>query len=522
MKNRCVWTFMLLTLLAGCASSGGRPPAPQPPPPPEIAPLGIVAIDERTGERIVGAQVDVQVTESEDDGRTNEEGYWVQNVPMHREFEVWVSAEGYHVWKFVVPALSGGLHKEALITPLGPAPGGHPSPIIGRLRLEGGCFRDDTGCLNPLYTHAGNLFSLYTRDQHRAREELDAIAAAGYHGFRTWSTLGGHYWRGREVGDYTTPDYLGWVRAFFQEAQGRGLRLVWSQGDIGFMRDRRGTMAAFAQIDNELGGVIDFIDCGNEAWQTGESDAGRLAECVGHYKAAGGRAIASLTDAPIYNHPGRERETFDYYSRPPADVYDIHSYRGGDCEDKSRHAFNYGYELTARLPFGISSEPPGPGDLVSVTSNKHELDDECLGLLATDSLLGRQAFVHFTGEGVIVQRGLASEAGFWSVPKIVAVLPRDLMTYRTITHSGSSKRGIRVLAVPNDDVRIDGRISDGGQFVFTLKASRPGSHRIAVEKSFEGQICHTGTATCDPVSQRAGETFDVSFTRGRILIGRIQ
>lgn len=507
---------LLVASLLGCASTGPRPPAPIEPPPAPVVTFAVSVTDAQTGAAISDARVDVQWTATEDDGRTNTDGYWSVLAPAYVPFIVQVHADGYQVGEAAIPSLDDNHQEEVRLTKR-PT---HPGPLIGRLRLEGGCYRDDTGCVLPLYAHAGNLFALFVRDAARALTELDAVAAAGYHGVRTWSTLGGSYWDGWHVGDAVTEDYPGAVQRFFAAVAARRLRLVWSQGDIGRMRDRRATMALFARLDAEAGGVIDWIDCGNEAWQTGEPDPRRLAACVGYYRAAGGRALLTLTDAPIYGRPDPPGVTFDAYSLPPADAFDVHSYRGGHCRDKRRHSWGYTYEDPPRLPFGISSEPPGNGALVSVTENKPELDDECLGLLAAGTMLGRQAFVWFSGEGVILDRGLQVESGFASVPQVVALLPRDVMTYRISHHSGDSWRGTRVL-VAQGDVRIDGRLGDDGRFAYTIDGPS-GSYRLRVERGFTGRLCHPGTAICEDVSRAPGERLDVSFTRGRLLVGQVE
>ena len=248
----------------------------------------------------------------------------------------------------------------------------------------------------------------------------DQVAKAGYHGVRVWSTLGceggpcageSAYWHGREVGPRMTPGYWEHVEQFFGDLNSRRLRLVWSHGDIRALQPRHESMARFAQLDNAVGGIIDWIDCGNEAYETGEPDPRRLAECVRAYQAAGGRALKTLTDAPVHRSAKRT-VSFDDYSLPPADAFDVHSYRGGHSWEKRYHAWNYTYQNPPRLAFGLSSEPPGSGERVSVVENKHELDDEAVALLGLASILGRQAHVWFSGEGVILDRGLAIEAGF--------------------------------------------------------------------------------------------------------------
>lgn len=404
------------------------------------------------------------------------------------------------------------------------------SRLIGRLRIEAGTtYRDDTGPVRPTYAHAGDLFSVWVRDRGRAITELDRIASAGYHGARVWLTLGcgpdtaagcpsGAFWRGREVGPDVTPAYWQALRDFRDAFSARGLRLVASQGDIGQLRDRRAYMEALRRVYDEAP-VLDWLDCGNEAWQTGEPDPAKLAQCVGYF--GGGAALRTLTDAPIYNSATPGHELLNQFSIPPADAFDIHSYRGGHSWDKRRHIWGYTYcgEGCPTLQVGIGSEGPGNGWRVSAIANRHELDDEAMALLALASHLGRQAFVWFSGQGVILEGGLHEEAGFWSVPAAVARLPRDVYTFRTSHHSGESFRAVRVLE-PQGEVRIDGRMAEDGRFAYTIDGPG-GTYALRVARGFDGQLCDPGTDVCEDVSAPTGSALRVSFTRGRLLVGRV-
>lgn len=508
---------VLTALLAACASGGG----PRPEPPPELAALAIVVSDQH-GAVVEGAALDTSVIPGAPDAVTNADGYASVVVPQHVTFVIQVTKDGYGVHYDDQVRLAGNRQEPITLPRDGPPP--HPAPLQGRLRIEGGCFRDDTGCVNPIYAHGGDLYSVYVRDTARTLRELDDVAAAGYHGLRVWSTLGceggpctefddrgrPNYWYRREVGPGVTPDYWSRIDSFFADIRSRGLRLVWSQGDVRALGDRRHAMGEFARREH---GVIDFIDCGNEAYSTGEPDPRKLAQCIGYYAEAGGRGLKSTTDVPLYTG-GRWTD----WVLPPSDVFDIHSFRRDHFWAKIRHAFNYGYENTPPLPFGISSEPPGNGWRVSVTDNKHELDDEAVALLALASLLGRQAHVWFSGQGVILEGGLNQEAGFYSTPRAVALLPRDVMTYGLIHHSGERWRNERVLETQGE-VRIDGRQAADGRIAYIIYGPS-GSYRLRVARSFDGLLCHPGTGQCDGVSKNAGETLDVSFTRGRLLVGR--
>ena len=63
------------------------------------------------------------------------------------------------------------------------------------------CYADATGPALPVLCHYGDGLSKYLRDPGhvRAQPRPDA-GATGYGGVRTWGSLGGSYWSGREVG----------------------------------------------------------------------------------------------------------------------------------------------------------------------------------------------------------------------------------------------------------------------------------------------------------------------------------
>lgn len=396
----------------------------------------------------------------------------------------------------------------------------------GQLRLTPGGYADDSGLVLPVYAHAGDLFWLWTVDRPRVELQLDRVAEAGYQGVRVWAVLGcgpdtppsgcphGAYWKGREIGPTITPGYWDHVAAFAEALRARGLRAVWSQGDIGQLKDRAAYMGRLAALD-QAAPFLDFVDCGNEAWQTGEPDPNRLAACVGHYRNAGGRALLTLTSPP-----GEGKEELDQYSIPPADVYDVHTYRDGHSWDKRRHIFSIPYEVKPAKRFGIGSEPPGNGELVSAIRNRDELDDEAVALLGVASAMARQAFVWFSGEGVKLNQGLYTQAGFWTTPKAVEQLPKDVMTFGTLHHGGDTWRNIRNLEA-NGETRIDCARADDGRFACTIDGPPADNLSLRVTKGFTGQLCEPG-GPCTDVSATAGSTFRVSYRRGRVLVGRSQ
>lgn len=401
-------------------------------------------------------------------------------------------------------------------------------PLMGRLRIDLGVFIDDTGPVLPLFAHAGDLFALWTRDRDRARQQLNVIALAGYHGLRVWTLLGGAYWEkmqgGRTVGPKYTANYWEEWREFVREVYTRQLRLVVSQGDLGSLGDRMNDRKAFAtklaEIAREVDGsghVYAFVDGGNEAWQTGEPDPTRLAQFVQAYKDAGGTALLTLTSPP-----GEEKHELDAFSIAPADCYDVHGYRGGRHWDKCRHIFSIPYEGQPSKRLGIQSEPNGAGDLVSVTENKHELNDEALAVFALQSLISRQAYVWFSGEGVSIKKGLETENGFWNTPTACGLLPKDVMKFAYLHHSGDSWKQLRIVDQGvGHETRVDGAQNTDGRCVYLFYGPE-GSHRFRASRNFSGMLYHPVTGEGTPFAQKAGDVFSISWNRGVLFVGKVE
>lgn len=511
-------------LAAGCASPRPRPPVVTPSAPP--VPIQITVHDD------AGALEGVAIACSGDVGGTSDGfGRFFAAVPAERQIDCTFTADGYA--PATVSWFAGwqagqdrGALQTVYLTRTAPT---NPHAAAGRLRLTGAGFRDDSGPVLPLYAHAGDNFSVYVRDAARAEAQLDDVAKAGYRGVRVWITLGcgeetaagcrtGAFWRGREVGPDVTPDYWGKLDAYAAAVRARGLRLVASHGDVMQLRDRQGYMRQLAQSEAEA--AIDFIDCANEGLGTSRLTAEDFARCIAAYKGAGGQGITSLTSV------GEDRDEINAYSIPPADVYDVHGFRDNRLWDKVRHIFSVAYEGRLSRAFGIQSEPPGNGAEVTAIQNREEIDDEGAPLLGAAAFITRQAYVYFSGEGVILKRGLATETGFWTTPRLLDWLPADLLSFPLVFHSGDNNafsRANRILAASGEgrvDCRSEGT-SPGARFVCPIYGP-PGSYRFPVVRAFIGKLCDFAAGVCEDLALRVGQSLDVNFRRGRVLVGAVQ
>jgi hypothetical protein len=350
---------------------------------------------------------------------------------------------------------------------LGGGGGGHPSSIAGRLRLHGNrMFVDDNGPVLPIFCHFGEAFSRYTRNRDAVRHQLDVIAQAGYHGIRFWTVLSGDYWRGREVGENFTPDYWGQMRDFLNDIKARRLRAVISQGGMGpvDVPDRFGFARRMSDILDQTGtaDVVALFEGANESWQTGESDPRRLAQFVGWVK---NRHPATITT--ISSPPGEGRDELNAWSIPPADLFDVHGYRGGRWWDKVRHIFSIPYEGQPDKRLGWQGEPAGPGAAVSVTENKHELDDDTLAAMCAMSLMSRQAWCYMSGPGVLFDSPIHDQPGFWTVPRMRDALPADVMNFDTLIHGGTRWANERIFAAEGE-TRCDHALSGDGRFAVVI------------------------------------------------------
>ena len=357
-----------------------------------------------------------------------------------------------------------------------PVPDPDPAPpvvtpgIQGTLRLAAGqaAYVDDTGPVLPVFCHLGDAFSRFTRNPSPVLYLLDDIAEAGYHGVRFWTYLTGPYWAGREVDAGRQPELLA---AFGQALLERGLQAVVSQGDL--WQADLGTLQRVKDAIRQAfpHEAIAFCDAGNEVPNNGGASP---TDCAAWISGLPGVLSLSTTQS-------EEQADLIRWSRSPAQIFDEHGYRGGHWWDKTRHMFNLAYEgAPDDRRLGIQSEPFGFGQRVSSTQNIHELTDDVMAFAAVVSLLARQAYVWFSGPGVISDESerLQDMPGFASVPRLAAQLPRDVMTYARLVHGGASQGGARVFGVTDEHgagtTRCDQAVDPAsGRFVAAIYGPNP-------------------------------------------------
>lgn len=400
--------------------------------------------------------------------------------------------------------------------PIGPQPGIEPG-IVGQLRLEpGGGFYDARGPVLPVFEHCGDCFSRYARgDVEGVRHILRLVKQAGYDGIRFWSTLGDDnpFWDGRGVGpdDPQTPDYWNKLRGFLTMVRDHGLTVHWAQGDLtpGVVRNRQDFAYNSCRVAREVGiEVVALFEGLNEARDTGEPNVDKVAQFVSWFKEGCPEPLTGLS--AFTGH--EDVELLNRWSRPPADLFIVHSYRGGRWFDKIRHVFTtqYGEPHSPKKRNGWNGEGPGNGVLVSAIDNKHEMNAETYQLLAAMALMAREGYVHFSGPGVISDcapgeiRGnnppcngekLEDMPGFWEVPRVKQMLPADIMRYDALFHGGRDSR--RWYAATDHDTRVDHAWYRDGRTCVNVYGPNPGSARELKR----------GTITHDTVFGNQGRVF---------------
>lgn len=457
-----------------------RPPKPEPIPESFYRPVAIITVP--------GATVRLDPV---GEAVTNQDGYycWPEVSSEVGETHLWVTADPavYEPYDSTVVLSTGqgatghdifvsatrpdgpqrtdiyleDLKKVPVVTPI-------VKGLQGAIRIQDGSFADDTGPVNPVLCHAGDLIAHWVNGRReQVRAILDDIAKAGYHGVRTWTVLGPHpYWSGYFCGPHVQADYFQQVAEFAAELKARGLYWLVSQGDMLRAYPETARRVEFMQnLANTLKdtGIVFGVDGANEALWNGEGDPERIKPVVDAYRRIHPVEVWSLTSAAT-------EEVADL-NATDGSVFDVHGSRDGNWWDKIRHIFSIVYEGGPDKRLGIQSEPFGPGELVSVTANKHELTTPVECLAACQSLLSRQAWVYFSGPGVKSDQRerLQDMPGFWETPAAASILPKDVARFAKVIHGGATWRGQRVWAVTtNDHTRADHALSNDGRFVCIL------------------------------------------------------
>jgi hypothetical protein len=424
-------------------------------------------------------------------------------------------------------------------------PTAHPNPLDGELRAvevlsRGGHFEHDLGEVLPVgLTYFGALEQrkFFPAEYQR---QVAAIAAAGYQYARVLFAVGGDpYWTGHEVPphDITTadgvripgwPDYEEQVVGLGRDFAAAGLQLFVSSGDLANVFDGSpDQVARWARRVGELlrvsGARVAFVDV-NEAWQNWVTGPAPSPDEVNRYVIQPflegyGMPTIALRSAAFGG------EGTGALNRWAGDIVQKHGHRGDYPQDHTsavRHARGVFYAGDGPIPdkrVGVESEPVGPG------ASGNSLDGpEAIALLAAANFTGGFAFTFHSSAGVRAWLGetIDEMPGFAAVPRVHRYLPPNLMSAYTVRlHGGRSESPLTDADGFPGQNRVDSVLTEDGRRFVTLVYGEDGYTRLLARVAVRFSIITPDTGEAHSFTMQAGDTLEVSYSAGRVLVGEV-
>jgi len=423
----------------------------------------------------------------------------------------------------------------------------HPNPIRGQLRavdvtLDSAHFVCNAGEILPVGLTWFGALEQRRSDPEAFKRTLSAVAGAGYQYARVlFAVAGGHgYWDGHEVAphDCMTTDGVrvkGWSDyeeqcvGLGQDFAAHGLQVFVSSGGLdsvfaGDLDHAARWSWRVGELLRSSGVRVSFVDV-NEAWQNWITGSEPTPDDVDTYViqpflAGYGKLTIALRSAP---YSGETCEGFNLWA---GDVIQKHGHRGHFPQDHTtavRHARGIyydergGVEIPAKR-VGIESEPVGPGASVNTLDG-----EEALALLAVANMMGGFAYVYHSSCGVRWWDGpIQQQPGFLSSPRVVNYLPTDLMSrYTTILHGGLSDSPLTDADGFPDENRVDSVVTADGRRFVTLAYGQNGYTRLLARVAVRFSIITPDTGDSHRFTLRPGETLDIDYKAGRVLVGEV-
>lgn len=442
-----------------------------------------------------------------------------------------------------------------------PIPDSPVPPLQGPLMLVPGgvgqVVADQTGDVLPVFVHDGSDFSDWVhgrKGEVEARTKLER--QAGYVGKRPFTVLG-YYdqsrpdqaskwsaWAGREVTPIgftaysgrrieATPDYYGQLREYVTMLADHGMTVILDRGDmVAFTpaqanEHMRLNGVLFGGMGEPGRRVLAMLAAGNEWWQNGPAGFETADMCKQMLNAfrAGAGWWPSLRGLSCPPNASEEPDSLIDWGKSPATYMTVHGSRAVNSH-LIPHYFNYGRDVRPKTgQVIVSMEPIGDGHGVSVGRTD---DPEVLTAIAASCLISGTIPVFMSGRGVWGEQGpdgpggLDKHAGFWEVPRIPTWLPKDVMRFGTVTHSGVSQSAHRFVAAgltegtPRFDFALD---KPSGRFAAVLHATDWEPLRI-LKDCLEFRIVNMVTGQVEregPI--RGGELLQHQYRRARLVTG---
>lgn len=354
----------------------------------------------------------------------------------------------------------------------GPEPPTVGGPLVGYLRIANGSFSDDTGVRCPVLCHAGDLIMRSTYDWDGAMQALDTIAAAGYHGIRSWDRLRWGGVPGAKPGIYGDwghelvgmGTWVNQVDRFLRACRERGLRVHLAAGDLAKLQggQRADYFNARAQLTFDHADLIILNEWANEARDTARG----LGPDIAERDMAKLRALPNLVGLTAYT--GHEDQSeFARWTPQWMAFCLVHALRDGRWWDKIRHIFSLPYEdKTRRLWW--HGEPWGVGPLVSAStpSEKAELTRSVYGLAAWQTAITGGVWTDFYSAGVVLGDERFTDYPQFGIAPIMAARAEAFarehglaLGQLRLMHGGAGRPNVLTIS-SGHEARIDQAIDD--------------------------------------------------------------
>lgn len=407
----------------------------------------------------------------------------------------------------------------------------HQSPLVGRLKFDGRSYADDTGRRVPVSLHFGDGLLCYVEGRTADVKQAFADARdAGYHIHRGWTSINWRsehrYWAGRKLDPLAQWDRIvEYIRIGYEDY---GLQFHHALGGVEnvSVQDLNEYWSRLAGLVSDKPHWFALIEGNNESAGTGESDPAEVERWINICRAVNPNHIYALSAGA-----GESSELHDELVKWTPDWMPTtytHNYRDGHWGDQMRHTFSLTYEEPVRRN-GWSGEPPGINwgahTLVSVMSFSDEwsLRPERYALYMAHTAMCRQVPTYMCSHGVKLPVGgrFTDAPGFTATPKLVSVLPPDVMAFETLHHGGTSHRGKRVLAATSL-CRVDHATSANGRVVMSVypDSALVGSEQFAIERDWKGDI-YSGSNVQRGCQLKTGQSIGLDTGSGALLVGML-
>lgn len=417
---------------------------------------------------------------------------------------------------------------------------------------------DDGGDVLPVFCHDGSAFTDWVHgDRDAVRDRVRRQRAAGYVGQRTF-TIVGYYdrnrpgdrtewnaWGGRECTPIpfqafsgrqiqATPNYYDLKREYLQMLADEQMTVLDDRGDlVAFsepqaLEHMRVNGLLYASLGDTGKRVLAGLHACNEGWQNLPRDRETPEMCAAMLNAFRAGSGGWWPDMRGLSAPevGEDPTHLVAWAANPATVITVHGSRQVNPH-LIPHYFNYGRDvrpMTGQLV--ISLEPIGDGLGVSVGRTN---DPEVLAGIAVVCLISGTIPVFMSGRGVWGEKGadgpggIHTHAGFHEVARVATLLPKDVMRWPVVQHSGRTQNRRFVEAGETEGTpRLDFALDPGtGRFAGLLHATDWAPVKI-LQSCADFTITDLNTGHVErqgPIN--AGQMLDHRYRRARLVTGRL-